>query len=194
MVESCRSPYASLGYSDSPCPPLFTSESSRHILIQELAARQDLLLEPSGMEKQGRSSYSCEPNVVIVVKDPVEILGKPVASSTAKAEEEEGLISGFVVNVEYPGNSADTKAKRNPNIEELAHTLLSAQQNTFPPQLNLGETCTPTPSYTDTITTPTAECPGEEKIAGCGVRGLEVAKLDDSPSKDFGMSTNVCVF
>lgn len=86
------------------------------------------------------------------------------------------------------GSKAAPALKRSQIIEE---NLLAAKPNESPPpSLNgdyeSGGCLTPTPSYDDQLTTPTMYA-GNREIAGCGVRGGDVAKLDEGHNTSTGM-------
>jgi len=184
VVEKCHSPYSGLSFPDPPCPSLFASESKRHILIQELAVRQDHHLLPNSSERdQGRSSYSCEPNVLIVMKEPVELLGKPLSGEpSTKTRQETSLM--------ITADKADDVSGRNSNIQELAQDLLSSKQNlATSPLLNVSNNST---NCASRLYFPSVEYPEEENISGCVVRGSEVAKFEDgSSTAELGKSKNL---
>ncbi len=182
VVENCHAPYAGIGsYSDPPCPPLFASESSRHILIQGLAARQDrcLLDSPSDREAQGRSSYSCEQSMVILMKEPVEPVGK-LTTEVVAAEDD------MIVNINHASVSPAPRCDDDTDLEKVAKNLLSVEGNSpLPPQLCVNEA--PALGSADRLTTPVVEYPEVEKITGCDLRGFEIAKLEDASSSEQGM-------
>ena len=173
VVEKCHSPYNGLSFPDPPCPSLFASESKRHILIQELAVRQDHHLLPNSSERdQGRSSYSCEPNVLIVMKEPLEILGKPLSGEASTKTRQETCSP---ITADRAGDGDGDVSGGNSNIQVLAQDLSTKRNLAVSPLFNASTTSTNCASW---LCLPTVEQPEEEKMAGCVIRGSEVAKLE----------------
>ena len=94
------------------------------------------------------------------------------------------LMGGVTVQVECADESEAAVIDKTTNIENLARNFLAAEHiesavSSLSGDLELSGSLTPTPSNTDQPTTPTMENPSEERVATCGIRGGEVAKLEE---------------
>lgn len=199
VEEKRHSSYSGLAYSDATCPQLFADPNRHSLLLQELTVGQDhhLLHESQEREGNGRNSYSCEPNIhiKILMKEPRICLDDSATNIVYHppddhhtVQEGDCLMGGVTVQVECADESHASVLNRTTSIEDLAQNLLAANriESAMSSLSEDFDSPTPTPSYVDQLTTPSAEFRAEERIATCGIRGGEVAELEESRNNTTG--------
>lgn len=165
----------------------FDSESSHHSLILEDPATTN------------RTSYSCEPNIHLA---NIQLVLKEVSESFPTAvdhnfngrvngdhmsdEEDEvrsNSMAGVQVKIECVDEGLGAPARRKLEVGEPGLALLKPTlYSTSPPSSYVsnesGGSCTPTPSYSELVSSSSVEYPGSEEKA-FAVRGGEVAQPEE---------------
>lgn len=193
VVHSCHSSLynsSNAYYSDnSNCAHSFDAESSHHSLILE-----DPLESPDRKNSNGRSSYSCEPNVQ-VGSNCIKLIMKEASDCSHESSggypflHFDGEGHGDMDRVQVTVDCADKESSSNivSRSVALGHDLLRPNLSSPVPSCDSCGSPTPTPSYGDLVPSPSIEYPGAEEKA-FALRGGEEAQWEETSVK-----TGMCV-
>ena len=200
VVQNCHSSLYnnSNGYysENSSCTHSFDVDSSHHSLILE-----DPLpgLEPRDRKNNnGRSSYSCEPNIQVgsnCIKLIVKEAPLPTHESSSSYPflhfDDEGCNDVDYVRVTVACTDREEGSNTTSRSVALTHDLLRPTPSSPVQSCDSCGSPTPTPSYGDLVPPPSIEYPGAEE-KDFALRGGEAAQWEETSIKTGNVG--VCVY